>query len=468
MEFINRQQELRRLNAALHDASDGSAALAAVWGRRRVGKSRLLTEWCRQVNGLYTVAEHSAAEIQRAYLAAAIAARFEGFADVEYPDWRSLFDRLSAASIERAWRGPIIVDELPYLIASDASLASTLQHWVDHAQGHPCLVVSGSSTHMMRGAVLDASAPLFGRANQAFALQPLKAGHLADVFPESSGRWLVSAYAILGGIPRYWELAERFGGELETAVDSLVLDPSGPLHSEPERLLREESPPAMHLRPLLDVVGNGAHRLSEIAGRLRKPASSLSRPLVHLQEMGLLRREVPFGSSPLSGKRSLYRIDDPFLRLWFRVVAPNRTALAQAPRETRIAIWQRFSAGLESEAWESLCRQAVPRLTSSDSNLARLGPWEPAQRFWQGRLPEVDLVARSIDGRRLLVGEAKLSGQVQKHARNLLAKDVSHLPGIAGQEIVRVLFVPEISSGETEIDDVHLVDAGVVLRALRD
>lgn len=152
----------------------------------------------------------------------------------------------------------------------------------------------------------------------------------------------ISHGALWGGVPCYWELAEPFGTDIDNAVDALVLDPAGPLHGEPDRLLREESPPATALRPLLDVIGNGAHRVSEIAGRLGKPTSSLSRPLASLMEMGFVRRDTPFGSDPKSGKRSLYRIDDPFLRLWFRVVAPHRAALAGAPRETRLAYWRRY------------------------------------------------------------------------------------------------------------------------------
>ena len=214
-------------------------------------------------------------------------------------------------------------------------------------------------------------------------------------------------------------------------MDALVLDPAGPLHGEPDRLLREETPAATALRPLLDVIGNGAHRISEIAGRLGRPASSLSRPLASLTEMGLVRRETPFGADPKSGKRSLYRIDDPFLRLWFRVVAPHRAALAAAPRETRLGYWRRYRQGLESFAWEELCRMAVPALR--DSPLGRLGPWENAQRYWRGNAPELDIVARSVDGRRLLVGEAKRSAVPSADALPPGARDV---------DLCRALFVP--------------------------
>src|SRR6185295_116658 len=103
----------------------------------------------------------------------------------------------------------------------------------------------------------------------------------------------------------------------------------------PDRLLLEESPPAIELRPVLDAIGAGAHRLSEIAGRLGRPATSLGHALDRLIGMTLIQREVPYGESNRGGKRSLYKIDDPFLRLWFRVVAPNRAAVIAGTPSSR-------------------------------------------------------------------------------------------------------------------------------------
>lgn len=72
MEFLDRLGELRRLDRAVRSP----APFAAIWGRRRVGKSRLLIEWSRRYDGLYTVADQSAPPVQRRYLAAE---RFPGF-----------------------------------------------------------------------------------------------------------------------------------------------------------------------------------------------------------------------------------------------------------------------------------------------------------------------------------------------------------------------------------------------------
>lgn len=463
MEFIDRNDEIRRLNRGL--AQTGS--FSVIWGRRRVGKSRLLIEWCRQTDGLYTVAENSAPDVQRRYLASAVAERFPGFADVEYPTWRALFARLSAEADQIGWPGPFVVDELPYLVAADRGFPGELQNWLDRPGRNLRVVVSGSSQAMMHRAVLDASAPLYGRATESFALRPLSAGFLADVFEIGQFSDLVGIYALWGGMPRYWELAVPFGNDLDEAVDSLVLDPSGPLHHEPERLLREEIPPATSLRPLLDVIGSGAHRLSEIAGRLGRPTTSLAKPLAALVEMGLVRREVPFGCDPRSGKRSLYRSDDPFLRLWFRVVAPHRAALSASPPDLRLRYWQRNRRELESSAWEELCRAAVPRLHSCDHPLARLGPFEPAHRYWHGNTPQRDLVARSTDGTCVLVGEAKRSLDPKRSSRLLAGLARAALPGVRDCDIVPALFVPDSTGIPRQTELGYVIDAETLLGALR-
>ena len=465
MEFLNRQDEIRRLDNVLRPA-----AFAVIWGRRRVGKSRLLIEWARRRGGLYAVADQSAPSVQRRYLAAAVAERFPGFAEVEYPDWRAFFVRLGVEAAQAGWPGPFILDELPYLIAADPSIVGVLQNWLDTTANRPCTVVSGSSQHMMYDAALAAGAPLYGRAAEAFAVRPLRPGYLADAFATSNPRELVALHALWGGMPRYWELAQTAlerGPELEQAVDSLVLDPAGPLHVEPDRLFLEETPPAMALRPLLDVIGSGVHRLSEIAGRLERPASSLSRPLATLTAMQLVHRETPFGSSPKATKRALYRIDDPFLRFWFRVVAPHRAVHAQAPPETRLGYWRKHRLGLEAYAFEELCRMAVPLLHQADVPLANLGPWEPAQRHWRGNEPEFDVVAQSVDGKRLLVAEVKWSREARPTTRAVPRIPQPALPGAADREIVHALFVPNAKVGLDAETGGYLVDAKTIMQVLR-
>ena len=78
MRFLDRKEELKRLDRLADEEHGG---FAAVWGRRRIGKSALLMEWCRRHDGLYTVADRTLAPLQRESFAVALSVRFSGFAD---------------------------------------------------------------------------------------------------------------------------------------------------------------------------------------------------------------------------------------------------------------------------------------------------------------------------------------------------------------------------------------------------
>jgi hypothetical protein len=423
MRFLDREDELGRLDRLARRRGGG---FAVVYGRRRVGKTRLLLEWCARQGGAYSVADQSAAAIQRRYFAAVIAERLPGFADVEFPDWRSRLSHLARESARERWRGPVVLDEFPYLVLGSPELPSVLQRWIEHATDAKLVVaLAGSSQRMMQGLVLAGDAPLYGRARETLDIRPLQPTFIEAPFGPVSGAEVARIHACWGGVPRYWELACEERGDQRARVDKLVRDPLGPLHREPDQLLLEEVPSAAEVRPVLDAIGAGAHRLSEIGARMERSATSLSRPLGRLLELGLVRREVPFGDDEKSGRRSLYKIDDPFFRLWFRVVAPHRGRLASASQKGRRALLDRLWPDLVGAGWEDLCRLRVPRV-GGRSALGRLGPWGPASRWWSANSAEWDLVAESIDGRRLLIGEAKWSDRpIAKTAAEAEARRVA-------------------------------------------
>jgi len=100
MRFLNRVEELARLDAWMRLPQGG---LAVIYGRRRMGKTRLLVEGARKHGGLYTVSDLSVADIQRGYFAQAAAAFLPGFDEVVYPDWLRLFRRLADEAGIQGW-----------------------------------------------------------------------------------------------------------------------------------------------------------------------------------------------------------------------------------------------------------------------------------------------------------------------------------------------------------------------------
>jgi len=396
--FVDREAELARLRRAL---TAKTSSLVCVYGRRRVGKSRLVTTALEGLTAVYYLADERDERLQRQSLAREIERLVAGFARVEYPDWDALLDRWA----EVAPPGAVLaIDELPYLVSAAPALPSILQRRIDRGVGRQHLLVCGSSQRMMHGIVLDATAPLYGRAREIVKVEPLPFPYLSEALRIRRADDAVAAFATWGGIPRYWELA-RGTESLAIAQRDLVLDPLGALHAEPRRLLLDELSETMQAHSILALIGQGCHRISEIAGRLGRPATSLARPLALLVDIGLVKRELPFGEHPRRSKRSRYKIGDPFLRYWYRFVDPNRSLLEA--RQLDVQTQTAWLAHL-SEIWEDVVRASIPNVSIDSTR------WQPAQAWWGGAAAgqdaEIDVVAAHRDDRtRMLVGEVKLS-----------------------------------------------------------
>jgi len=467
MKFVNRRNELARLERLFGSSTSG---LAVIWGRRRLGKTRLLLEWTEKNEGVYFVADESSPAIQRKYLALAIEQALPGFSEAEYPDWQSLFLRLARDALKAKWRGPIVIDELPYLISGSPELASILQKFIDHdaKKAKLVMVLCGSSQRMMQSAILNESAPLYGRADELIKLHPIAIGYMQEALKLKTPRNIVESYAIWGGVPRYWELVNKVGGNLYEAIDRLVLDPMGPLHEEPQRLLYEESPPAIHLRPILDAIGLGANRLSEVATRMETLATTLGRPIERLLELELIQREVPYGADPQNSKKTLYKIKDPFLRFWFKIVASRRSLFSQVSTVVRHQWLKEGLPGLFATAWEDLCRLSIPIFSENWEAL-----YEPAGRFWQGQGPEWDILSQSLDERHFLIGEAKWTEKkpsvqwIYKTINELKSKGIPPVKRHPNAQLHYVLFIPEKPKELLLPPDVRVIGAKEVIAALR-
>jgi hypothetical protein len=466
MKFVNRQQELTRLDRLI---DSGEAQMAVVWGRRRVGKTRLLLEWAQKHHGIYYTADESAPVVQRKYFALALQQILPDFAAVEYSDWNSLLSRLAKEAMYIGWRGPLVIDELPYLISASPEFPSLLQKFIDHEAKKAKMIIAlcGSSQQMMQGAVLNASSPLFGRASEIIKLGPIAAGYMGEALSLNNPQEIVENYSIWGGIPRYWELVKNNGGSLFDNIDHLILNPLGALNDEPNRLLLEES--ATSLRPILDAIGLGSHRLSEIAARIGQPVTSFTRSIQRLLELDLIEREIPFGADEHNSKRTLYKIKDPFMRFWFKIVAPQRSFLTQARANQRRLYLKQSIQPLFSLAWEELCRCSVPFLSRWKENIH----FKQANRYWHKSDPEWDILAESIDTKSLFIGEAKWTSKVPsptwiyKTIEELKNKGLPFIARQSNRQVFYGLFVPEKPKRLILPPNIKVIDAEEVLAVLK-
>ncbi len=332
--FLGRERDLGYLNE-LHDS--GRPELFVLYGRRRVGKTELLQQFCGERKAVYFLAAQvrDRDNLRAFRLAASEALGDPLAATVEFPDWVAALGFLA----ERAGneRLVVVLDEFPYLCEANKSLPSQIQKFWDTRgkRSSLLLILCGSQVSFMEREVLAERSPLFGRRTGQRRLEPLAPLATLDFFPRWKLEQRVLAYSILGGMPAY---LRRFDDSrtLEENLLREVLRPEGYLFEEVQFLLRHElSNPATY-NSLLASIARGATRLADISLDVGVDATTANKYLHVLRELDLVEREVPLSDpDPMRSRRGSYRIADRFLQFHFRHIQPN-VSLIHAGRGTRV------------------------------------------------------------------------------------------------------------------------------------
>lgn len=454
MNFIDRQKELKRLEAALKGCK---GKLLVVYGRRRLGKSRLIKRILKE-GDVYYEATKSESSTQRLGLAASVALSYNDFDKPTYSTWDSL---LSAFNNQCKEGATLMLDEFPYLVERDSSLPSVIQNIVDSGTMRYNLLICGSSQRMMQKIVLDGSEPLYGRASEKINLGPIRAQYWWHEL-NLTAKQVVEEYSIWGGVPRYWVLREQYSS-LDDALENLVLDEHGPLAEEPEALFLDDTNAIAPYISIMTAIGQGNAKFSRIADVVEHKVSELVPVMKNLIAMHYVRKEVPFGEDAEKSKKTLYVIDDPFLDFYYRFVVPAKPLLSMDRTDVVLKNIHSHMAEHVGHVWERLCQIAV-----SGNNVFG-HTWNAAAHWW-GKVPvfkegkktpvgnrelEFDVVAESMDDKdTILVGECKWKSA--DHADRLLAQfqeKVKYAPFAKGKKIVYALFLREqpLSTADCEI-----------------
>lgn len=441
--FIDREKDHRRLMSALNRAD---CQFLVVYGRRRIGKSALIKHMLRKDRDLYFLSDQTSEQNQRRLFANMVSGFIDGFDKVQYPDWETL---LRAVNNQISERLTICWDEFPYMVKSCPSLPSVLQKLLNMRIFKFDLILCGSSQQLMYSCVFDKKSPLYGLADEVVKLAPIPARYIMEAL-ECDAEQAVREYAVWGGIPRYWELRKDYA-DCDVAIKNLLLDTQGILAEEPQRLLRDDMRDTVQTATLLSVIGNGAHKLSEIASRVGKSANEITEPLKKLRDLGYVRREIPFDESERNSKKGVYFIDDNLFRFFYRFVSPHTSILELGATDAVMNVVNAHMPSFVGECWENLCRRFV------GGNVIDGVLYDKASRWWgkvftddspDGEMVELDVVAESFDKKHILIGECKWTGTEDAERLYCRLRNISKsLPFVKRKEVHFALF--------TKVEPVH-------------
>lgn len=405
--FVGREREL----ASLEELYRSDAfQFPVVYGRRRVGKTRLLRQFTEgKPDVVFFTAREALAVGNLDLLSRELAKTPDNPRPASYPVFRSFneaFEEVFSRSEGR--RLIFVIDEYPYLAQSDPGVSSALQALIDAHQETSglFLVLCGSSMSFMEHQVLGKQSPLYGRRTAQLRIEPFAFADAAKMLPAASPEKAIELYSIAGGIPLY--LAQLDSGKsVEWNIAEKVFRQDAVLYEEPRSYLQQETRSPGTYNSIVTAIATGSVRPSEIADVTRLASSSVSRYLDALIELKVVERDTPVAMR--TKKQVVYRVVDNLFRFWFRFV-PRYVGAIESGMGAAVAkrIMKDEFPTFMGPAFEAVSRQwLMGRAARGELELLpkAVGSWwgtDPRTK----RQEEIDVVVEGTDGE-LVLGECK-------------------------------------------------------------
>ena len=401
--FIDREQEMETL---VEEYNREGSSLIIMYGRRRVGKTTLISEFIKGKNALFFLASQES-EVQNRNLFKEKAAEFinsDLLHNATVSDWDTIFKAIIETKFET--KPIIVIDEFQYIGKSNSAFPSIMQRIWDGLlkDKSVMLILCGSLITMMKEQTLEYSSPLYGRRTAQIKLKQIPFSYYENFFPNKESKELIEMYSVTGGVPKYIE-SLREEKDIYSAIKKYVLNPSSYLYDEPHFLLQQEVTEIGSYFSLIKTIAAGNSKLSAIATALELPQTRLTKYLKTLIDLDILEREVPITEeNPDKSKKGLYRIKDNFIKFWFAFIYPNLSFLESGNTEIVMKkIEKGFVSGQVSFVYEDVCRQKMWKMNADEVwpfTFSKIG------RYWDNNT-EIDIAALDPDGKNLILGECK-------------------------------------------------------------
>lgn len=402
--FYCREKELRDLNKRYQK---NNFECIVVYGRRRVGKTALINEFCKDKPVIFFSALNASSQENLEALSKAIYEK--DYPGAENAPVYSTFDGAFAeiTRMAEAERLVFVIDEYPYLAKANQSISSRLQHMIDYVWKNSKLffILCGSSMSFMEYQVLGYESPLYGRRTGQFKIQAFTYKEVTAFNPKLTCEQQALVYGITGGIPHYINKLDVYD-DVDEALKENLFNTSSYLFEEPENLLKQELREPAVYNSIITAIAGGASKHNEIATKAGVESPVCAKYLKVLLDLGIIRRETPITEK--TGRKSIYVIGDNFFRFWYRFVPQNRSSIS-AGRTEQIydSVIKRYFSDYMGLVYEQMCREYLFRYAENlPIVLSDIGQWWGADAKTKKEV-QIDIVGVPTEGKEYIIGSCK-------------------------------------------------------------
>ena len=392
--FIGREHELNTLNKLYN--SD-KFEFAVIYGRRRVGKTALISEFTKDKDTIFFTGVETNAKQNLDNFSRCIMEYNTGIASgASFNSFQMAFEYVF--ELAKTKRIVLVIDEYPYVARASKSLASTLQLLIDKNKDASklFLILCGSSMSYMEDHVLAYKAPLYGRRTAQFKINPFEFLEACRYFENFSDEDKALAYGIVGGTPQYlMQLDDKLS--IEENIKNTHLNPSSSIFEEPTNLLKQEVREPAIYNAVITAIATGSSKMNEISNKIDEDTSVCATYIKNLITLGIVKKESPYGKK--STRKTIYSIEDNMFHFWYRFVPENTSIISRGAVDLA---YSRIAPELSSymgSVFEDICKQYLWKLLLEGKcavNFTDLGRWWGANPKTKSQ-EEIDIMGTDKD-----------------------------------------------------------------------
>lgn len=407
--FVGRKQELERLEQKLISEQFESVAL---YGRRRVGKTRLLEEFVQDKETIFFTADQFGPAINLANLSQAINDLTEPADSVKpFETFQAAFEAVAQLAQESEDPIVFIIDDYPHLVKSSDEIAtSLLQVMEDSYQTlkNLLLILVGSQVSFMEEQVLDSKSPFHDKITEQINLSPLTFNEAHKLLPRIPKEVFMMIYGLTGGIPFY---LNRFDDtlSLKENIVTHVLCKNTFLYEEPNNLLMQELRTPNRYNDIITAIATGATEVREIVSRTSIESGPLTKYLETLIDLGIVEKNIAL--TDIGRNKPTYGIADGLFRFWYRYVPKYKQFIETNRTEL---IWKQIAEDLLQFTlitFEEYCREWLLEKNGSERlpfQLSIVGSWWGNPSTGKNRSTQqekIDVIGLGVEDEDLLIGD---------------------------------------------------------------
>ncbi|MCD7805785.1 MAG: ATP-binding protein [Lachnospiraceae bacterium] len=433
--FIGRKKEL----ASLQELYDRKGfGMSVIYGRRRIGKSTLITEFIKDKRAVFYTATKVGAARNLELFAQQVLFLFDpSLYGAVFSSTEAVFDYITDKLTSE--KVVLVVDELPYWAEKDEALLSILQKYIDTKWQNKNLLIilCGSALSFMESKVLSEKSPLFGRRSSQIRLEAFDYKTAALFVPGYSLEDKAICYGITGGVAKYLALIDP-GKSIHDNIKNLFFHTDGYLYDEPRNLLTQEFSEVTLVNNIIEQIASGTNTVNQISQKTGEGVSTVLYSLDKLISIGLVEKRNCI-TEEKNKKKTQYMLKDHMFQFWYKFIPPAVSVIEIGQGNLYYdRIVKRQLHSYMGSVFEDMCRyytleQGIQGVF--DNFLTRVGTWwgvetldSSAGKYQQAA--DIDVVGISEIDKTVILGECKFRKEkIDKQVYDTLIRRSSVIQG---------------------------------------